>query len=246
MVCHADAMNRTRALATLLVVPMLALAGCQHAKVGARCRTTDWGGDGKIVMRCVGGRWQRSMTYGQAATIMSVLLSKSAPPAATGPIATFNGTGDDVITLPRQHTPAILHITSSGTSNFIVKTADDLAVNVIGAYEGRVFVDDLVAAGQTEITSNGPWTIEVLALSTARNTGGVITGQGDDVVHGHTALVARVTHDGVSNFIVRTYPESGNGFNLPINEIGHYSGTVLLENAIIVIRADGPWSIVPR
>lgn len=239
-------MIRTRAVAILVIVPMLALAGCQHARIGARCRTTDWGGDGKVVMRCVGGRWQRSMTYGQAATIMSVLLSTAAAPTSTGPIATFSGTGDDVITLPRQRTPAIMHITSSGTGNFVVKTSDDLSVNVIGAYEGRVFVDDLLAGGQTQITSNGPWTIEVLPLASVRNTGGVITGQGDDVVKGHTAMVARVTHDGVGNFIVRTYPESGNGFNLPINEIGPYSGTVLLENAIIVIRADGPWSIVPR
>lgn len=64
---------------TLLVLATV-LTGCQPGKVGARCRTTDFGDDGRDwVLQCRKGRWARLMTKQQAAQI---LLAPKGPAGA--------------------------------------------------------------------------------------------------------------------------------------------------------------------
>lgn len=71
-------MHRRVAMLLVIVVLTALLPGCIPARAGARCRSTDWERDGKYVLRCTNGRWKRSMTYQQAATIIAALLRRPA------------------------------------------------------------------------------------------------------------------------------------------------------------------------
>ena len=57
--------------------------------------------------------------------------------------------------------------------------------------------------------------------------------------------VAKFTHDGESNIIIRA--ESGNGSDGLVNEIGPYAGEVVLPEgpSFITVEADGNWSVGP-
>src|SRR6188768_1010809 len=67
----------------VLVIGLLALGGCQKARLGARCRTTDWGDDGGAwVLKCEKGRWKKAITKQQAAQILLALNAKKDPPPA--------------------------------------------------------------------------------------------------------------------------------------------------------------------
>ena len=62
-----------------------------------------------------------------------------------------------------------------------------------------------------------------------------------DAVQGDL-VTARVTHTGSSNFAVLSY---GDSQDLLINEIGRYTGEVLIPagTSVLEIEADGAWSI---
>ena len=50
----------------------LSLTGCQRGKVGARCKTKDWGDDGKSwILQCKKGRWVHYMTKAQALALLA-------------------------------------------------------------------------------------------------------------------------------------------------------------------------------
>jgi hypothetical protein len=71
--------KRAMILATLALIVGV-LASCQPGRVGARCRTTDFGDDGGAwVLTCTKGRWQRALTKQQAAQII-LSLNPPAPP----------------------------------------------------------------------------------------------------------------------------------------------------------------------
>jgi hypothetical protein len=55
-------------------------------------------------------------------------------------------------------------------------------------------------------------------------------------------VTAKVTHRGSSNFVVRAY---GDSQELLINEIGKYSGEILIPSGTLAleIEADGPWTV---
>ena len=74
------------------------------------------------------------------------------------------------------------------------------------------------------------------------------SGYGDKVVTdislGDGIFVAKFKHTGSSNFIVKFYDSDGNDYDLLINEIGNYKGTVLLSGEgeyMFEISADGYW-----
>lgn len=76
-------------------------------------------------------------------------------------------------------------------------------------------------------------------------------GVGDDVIRVRVTRkpgLIRFTHDGDSNFIVRTLDRRGKVSEYLVNEIGEYDGTVLYngygsrEVAALSIRADGHWT----
>ena len=75
-----------RGCALLLVIAGLAavLASCQNGRVGARCKTKDFGQDATNVLICRNGRWQRSITKQQAAVLIVNLL-KSRQTTTTAP-----------------------------------------------------------------------------------------------------------------------------------------------------------------
>ena len=61
-------------MAAVGVVLLLALSltGCQRAKLGARCKTKDWGDDGKAwILQCTKGRWVHYMTKAQALALLA-------------------------------------------------------------------------------------------------------------------------------------------------------------------------------
>ena len=151
---------------------------------------------------------------------------------------------------------AIAKITNRGTSNFVVWTLDasgdetDLLVNEIGNYRGT-HAFDLFDGEHTvafKIESNGRWTITIRPLEQARvwDTAGPLTGTGADVVQLRPPTsglaTSNVRHRGESNFAVWTYSDSG--ADLAVNEIGNYSGEILLPEGtfLMVVEADGDWS----
>lgn len=71
------------------------------------------------------------------------------------------------------------------------------------------------------------------------------SGMGDDVLFLHEGTSrASITHEGQSNFLVLAFNKTG--VDNIVNEIGAYSGNVLLETpSIVTITADGGWTINP-
>jgi hypothetical protein len=174
----------------------------------------------------------------------------------------LSGSGDDIVDFAGFPDSALMgvHIVGSGSSNFAVWNLDaagepiDLLVNEIGRYEGRhlVGISDLEApTAGFEINANGPWTIEVFPFDPAYvdriETPGEFEGVGDNffvVLNNAGTNRATITHDGSSNFAV--WRLSDDGYDLLINEIGAYEGTVRTGSAavmIIIVNADGTWQV---
>jgi hypothetical protein len=179
------------------------------------------------------------------------------PPLLPGEFSPFtlSGSGDSVpgLTIPGD-ARAILEIAYAGAANFAVVSFGpgddylDLLVNEIGAYSGRRPVNFVIGqfdgpVRYLEITASGPWAINVLPLSQA-HTGWA--GSGDDVVAITPKSFNRpmtITHNGLSNFIVWSYSKTAR-LDLEVNEIGSYTGTVLLDAgaSYLDIGADGSWT----
>jgi len=153
-----------------------------------------------------------------------------------------------------QEEPTVARITNQGSSNFAVvsyvgSSYDDLLVNEIGSYSGWVYV----AAGvnRLKMTSSGSWTVEVRPIETARAWDGVsrLTGKGDTVVllSGAASGITTIKNSSHSNFAVIAYSTEGDYLDLLVNEIGSYSGEVLLPDGDpMVLRIQdvgGTWSM---
>jgi len=173
----------------------------------------------------------------------------------TAPTETvYEGTGTQVlaIELPDPAEVAVATVTHSGESNFAIWELDEdlsqvaLAVNTIGDYTGTVPLNLTadVTTTSLEITADGSWRIEVRPILDIRFFDTEVAGTGDDVVAylGETQVVS-LAHEGDSNFAVWSHGEES---ELVVNEIGAYNATVPLPGpAILVITANGPWSIHP-
>jgi hypothetical protein len=102
-----------------------------------------------------------------------------------------------------------------------------------------------------EVNANGPWTIEVFPFEPAYvdtyETPGEFTGRGDNffiALNDAGINRATITHNGDSNFVVWLLSE--NSYDLLINEIGTYQGTVRTDSAsilVFIIHADGDWTV---
>ena len=183
--------------------------------------------------------------------------SSAAVPLAFPPIE-LTGRGDRVVkfTIPVD-TPAIAKATHSGSSNFAVValaadgSSNDLLINEIGKYSGTVLFDEDVGVHTVafEVTASGSWTITVKPITSARKWDGAtkLSGKGDDVVlmDPPTGLfeTATIKHAGESNFAVIAYASDGS--DLIVNEIGSYTGQVVLPDATLLfeVTADGSWTI---
>lgn len=146
----------------------------------------------------------------------------------------------------------IVTATYDGASNFVVNVLDadnestgDLLVNAIGSYDGRTAFG-LTSTGDAsalEVTADGPWTITVAPLSSAKDLPESGEGDGVYLYDGDSGKLA-LSHSGEGNFVV--YEETGDALSmgLLVNEIGSYSGKVALSTgpSIIAITADGSWT----
>lgn len=213
------------------------LAGCSSAAVGSAAPSTST--TAAPVSRPV-------VTTTRPAPTTTV-----APPLAAPRV--YEGRGDDVVTLDKGPGSALVDFECPRcTSNVIVKTdgQESLLVNEIGAYKGRTVIDvyDNSMTSTVEIKAGGAWKMTVTEGITAARAsrGEPITGHGDDVIliGGSTTKAAVEHRRGDSNFIVKTI--SNDGMDYPVNAIGGYSGTVLMPTpALVIIQADGDWSITP-
>jgi hypothetical protein len=154
-----------------------------------------------------------------------------------------------------QDVPAIATFSHTGTSNFAVWTVgssgdeQELLVNDIGSYKGTRLFDVEDHSVAFKVTADGSWSIVVKPISMARawNPSTALTGTGDDVVRVAGTLpdlaTALIKHSGSSNFAVVTYTALER--DLLVNEIGKYSGEVLLDGSTLLVEvtADGKWSI---
>lgn len=100
-------------------------------------------------------------------------------------------------------------------------------------------VEETVEEEEEETTFPEPETLEY-------------SGVGDSVVEvdfHDDARIASLSHDGTSNFTVRTLTSGGDNSDMLANVIGAYQGRVLYnagereETAALEISADGPWEI---
>lgn len=182
------------------------------------------------------------------------------PTEVVYPPMDFTGSGDDIVTFPTNLVGefAVLEITYESGGNFIVwlynsnNEKEDLIVNVIGHYKGRVMInaEDDASGAMLQVESNGPWTIRWIYLKDFDNqhfayVPGSYSGTGDDVVLiSGTTSTATITHNGSGNFAVWAYSTSGR--DLLVNEIGNYSGKQILpsELVIITVSADGNWEFI--
>jgi len=173
------------------------------------------------------------------------------------PVTTFEaivieGRGDDIIDIPVvMDVPVVATFTHGGSSNFAVISFDgsggrlSLLVNEIGAYRGTVPLNFAETPSELEISADGAWTVTISDVRDQPVYDGAASGSGDQVLL-VTAEAGRLaaTHDGQSNFVVLAW---GDRRTLMINEIGTYTGTVRLPDAIALeIGADGNWTLESR
>lgn len=240
-----------------------------YGNPGDRILAGDWDGDGDDsvgIYRPSGHTFYLSLEnqLGNADIVLDFgegtwlpTAGEFGPPPPCGEFASFalTGTGDDVVSVGASApNPALLDISYGGASNFVVWSQDsgfstvDLLVNEIGRYEGTRPINHTSSADGVEwleITASGPWTIQVRPFCEMRIlTGDLIAGTGDDVVRVNRSGAAALTHDGSSNFVVRSYDET-DWLDTEVNEIGTYTGIVLIDfgTDILEVEADGNWSV---
>jgi hypothetical protein len=177
------------------------------------------------------------------------------PPAPAAPILKkTSGRGDKIVRFNAQEAPTVARITAKGSGNFSVVSYvgseyNSLLVNVIGAYAGWVYVAESV--DRLQIESSGTWTVEINPITAARKWTGeeALTGKGDAVVmvSGGASGITTIKNKSSSNFSVVAYTPEGEYLDLIVNEIGSYSGEVLLPDAdpmVLQIGAvGGTWSM---
>jgi len=177
-----------------------------------------------------------------------------APEPEPEPEVTFDpvvleGSGDDIIDVPVvADLPVVATFTHRGSSNFAVVSYDenggrlDLLVNTIGTYDGTVPLNFTTPPAELEISADGPWTVTITDVRDQPVYDGAASGTGDQVLLVTTdAGRLAAAHDGTSNFVIIAW---GDRRSLLVNEIGAYSGTVRLPDAVALeINADGAWTL---
>lgn len=168
------------------------------------------------------------------------------------------GSGDKVVSGLEVTVPSRLHITNNGDRNFSIwahygdKEYDrDLLVNTIGNYSGDVYLQP-GREYTLEIKSSGSWSVRAYQLEEVSTDS--FSGSGDYVtsLFMPSSNVYSISGNGNHNFSVWGYYGSGeHDRKLLVNEIGTYTGTVMLKNtnknySFFVIKCDGDWSIMPQ
>ena len=124
------------------------------------------------------------------------------------------------------------------------------AGNEIGKYSDTVPLD--LTTDETlstfEVVADGTWKIVVKVMQKATQFTGSFTGKGDNVLLAPSGtssgfVTATITDKGQSNVAVKAY--TPNDYDLLVNEIGNYSGQVIIPDGSLVfeIVAGGTWTI---
>jgi hypothetical protein len=193
------------------------------------------------------------MTSADYHTSATSTRSATVTTAAQNISISLSGNGDSVLTGVQAAADAFLSIKYGGKGNFSVWAhcsdgSKSLLVNEIGTYNGLVYLGD-AGTYTLEINADDSWTIDGGNIMTTSQTS--FSGKGDFVtpwfaVPGQTWYIS---HDGESNFAVRQH-DPYNNWDLLVNEIGSYSGTILSDVdaalGFFEIKADGNWEIKPR
>ncbi|NUT31446.1 MAG: hypothetical protein HOV79_00070 [Hamadaea sp.] len=165
-----------------------------------------------------------------------------------------SGEGDSVIPLDGI-TQAMLTASHDGEHYFSIAGLDDgneptldLPVNAIGAYEGTTVIG-MNEDGTTslQITADGAWTITLAPLASAPALPEGGTGDGVFTYEGDAATWA-VKHEGEHYFSLFEYTGESFDMGMLATEIGAYDGEVPAEAgpAVVVVQADGAWTITPK
>jgi hypothetical protein len=175
-------------------------------------------------------------------------------PTPARPILETAGRGDKIVKLSAQATPTYAYITAKSGGNFSVisyigSEYVDLLVNEVGGYSGSVYI----AAGvdRLKVSAGSSWTIVVHPVAAAKYWDGsaAFTGNGDYIVNltASSFGITTITNAGKSNFSVIAYSQDGEYLDLLVNEIGAYSGEVMLPSADPMVLAihsvGGSWSL---
>lgn len=161
----------------------------------------------------------------------------------------FKGRGDKILKFDSG--PFIATLTHAGSSNFVAYSLttdldeDDLLVNEIGRYKGTVLAGSDEYGGM-KIEADGSWTLSMIPIEAADIKTGPVKGKGSAVFYWGIGdnMIVDVTHKGESNFVVYLYTEDDS--ELLINEIGNYSGEQIMSTGLVVIEADGTWTLTPQ
>ena len=164
----------------------------------------------------------------------------------------YSGSGDDYFEITPLDSLWYMEITGNASGNhFAVKGYDssgeytELFVNTLEPYSGSVFELEQ-STRMLEVTSTGDWTVRVKPLSSAPvlTVNEAYSGTGDAVLlipSGCTS--AKITGNGGSNhFAVKGY---GDYYDLLVNTLDPYNGTVRLERntVVLTVTAEGGWQI---
>lgn len=171
--------------------------------------------------------------------------------------AEFTGDGPSVVDLPEGVNQGMVTVTHDGGEHFSVNALDannegtgDLLVNTTGSYEGITALGLHEIGGDAvklEISADGAWTVTVAPFNTAPALPESGAGYGVFLYDGPAATWA-ITHDGDEHFAVSAYTSEAFTMPLLVNETGAYDGAeaVTAGPALVVVQADGNWTIAPQ
>lgn len=197
--------------------------------------------------------------------VAEVFLAQDPSAPAGEVVGLYSGHSDDVIgPLALAAGRYVVSANYVGDSNFVIWAhtgveESDLLINEIGNYSGRVYLQlDSSSVVLFEVTGDGDWTLQLERLPATQDpatapveVAGSFSGQSDDVIGPLTMApglyVISTSYRGDSNFVVWAHTGSEWG-DLLVNEIGDYSGEVVLQldiqsEVVFEVIGIGDWTI---
>lgn len=172
------------------------------------------------------------------------------------------GTGDDIVEIDPFVGLGIAHVTSSGSQigvNAHSSEADipDVLVSSEGEFDGRVLVNELDPdVVELEVAADGPWTVELLPVSSATGWDGTETsGTGPEVLDAAEITDAGAVHathtteDSDQYFgvfgIRGIAADESSQEDLVLNEVGEFEGTgdLAADVELVVVDTDASWTL---
>jgi hypothetical protein len=175
------------------------------------------------------------------------------PPRPTFEPMVETGTGPAVFALPSRVASSVIETTYKGRSSFILDVVSDEGTQVArlverdGPYSGTTFVEPARDYPfLLKVNARGKWKITITPDTTLASLDRSTSGNGDTVLRslGHPGKW-RFTYSGKSYFRVRLVGGEDDHRLRRVKSSGPYRRTVRLRSGkgLVLIKADGPWSI---